>query len=228
MAVQLGLSGATDGLGVRLGGERRDPHSGGLQPGWVERRRKQRRQSRLRSFLFAAAALALPHTGKSIGLKWRPTTHLTPAAGPRVSTTITSFDAGSPSRAYDDLIAEAGALHRVEPAIIKSVMQAESAFNPFAISRVGAMGLMQLMPDIAKAYGVDNPFDPRQNIMAGTQILRELLTHHRGNLSLVLASYNAGAGVVARYGNRIPPFRETQGYVKRITGLVADARRSNN
>src|SRR6266540_5345393 len=166
MAVQLGLSGSSPlGLGVRRGGDRRRADSVGLQPGWIERRRKQRR-SRLRSFLMAAAALALPNTGKTAGLKWMPTTHLTSSAGPRVSTTITSFDAGTPVHAYDDIIKEAAALFRVEPALIRSVMQAESAFDPFAVSRAGAMGLMQLMPNIAKAYGADNPFDPRQNVMA--------------------------------------------------------------
>jgi len=81
---------------------------------------------------------------------------------------------------------------------------------------------MQLMPDIAVAFGVENPFDPRQNIMAGAQLLRELLDQHHGNLVLALASYNAGAGIVAQYGE-IPPFRETQDYVKRVTDLLADA-----
>jgi transglycosylase-like protein with SLT domain len=229
MPVQLGLSARDDrGLGVRSGLDRRRPDSEGLKPGWVERRRCQRRRRQLRSAIFAAAALALPIHGRSSGLKWTPVQHLAPASGPRVSTTITSFVAGSLAHAYDELIAEASARFRVDPAIIRSVMQAESAFDPFAVSRVGAMGLMQLMPDIAKAYGVDDPFDPRQNIMAGTQILRELIDRHHGNLPLVLASYNAGAGVVATYGNVVPPFRETQGYVKRVTGLVADARRTND
>jgi len=129
-----------------------------------------------------------------------------------------------PRHAYDGLIEEASALYHVDSHLIRSVMEAESAFDPFAVSRAGALGLMQLMPNIAKEYGVGNPFDPRENVMAGTRILRELLDHHHGNLPLVLASYNAGAGIVANYGNVIPPFAETESYVKRVTGLIADAR----
>ena len=85
---------------------------------------------------------------------------------------------------------------------------------------------MQLMPEIVSAFGVLDPFDPRENIMAGTRLLRELLDRHRGNLKLAIASYNAGPTAVAHYG-RVPPFRETQGYVKRITDLIADARASD-
>jgi soluble lytic murein transglycosylase-like protein len=144
-------------------------------------------------------------------------------AGPRVSTTVNSFVAVPPQHAYDALIREAGAVYRVDAALIRSVIQAESAFDPLALSRAGAMGLMQLMPDTADAFGVVNPFDPRENIMAGTQLLKELLTAHHGNLPLTLASYNAGSGVVARYGGAVPPFKETRSYVKRITGLIADA-----
>jgi soluble lytic murein transglycosylase-like protein len=144
-------------------------------------------------------------------------------AGPRVSTTVNSFVAVPPQHAYDALIREAGVVYRVDAALIRSVIQAESAFDPSALSRAGAMGLMQLMPDTADAFGVVNPFDPRENIMAGTQLLKELLTAHHGNLPLTLASYNAGSGVVARYGGAVPPFKETRSYVKRITGLIADA-----
>jgi soluble lytic murein transglycosylase-like protein len=121
------------------------------------------------------------------------------------------------------LIREAAALYRVSPTLIRSVMQAESAFDPMAISRAGAMGLMQLMPEIVGAFGIADPFDPRENIMGGTRLLRELLDSHDHNIPLVLAAYNAGPAAVARYG-RVPPFRETQGYVKKIVTLIADAR----
>jgi len=119
-------------------------------------------------------------------------------------------------------------LYHVDPALIRSVIHAESAFDPSAVSRAGAMGLMQLMPDVAEAFGVEHPFDPRENIMAGARLLRELLDQHHGNIPLVLASYNAGPTAVADWGGVVPPFRETQGYVKRVTGLLADARRADN
>jgi soluble lytic murein transglycosylase-like protein len=136
-------------------------------------------------------------------------------------------EAVPPTKAYEGIIREAAALYRVDPSLIRSVMQAESAFDPSAVSRAGAVGLMQLMPDIAEAFGVVHPFDPRENIMAGTRLLRELLDQHRGSLRLTIASYNAGPTAVAHYGT-VPPFRETQGYVKRVTGLIADARNASN
>jgi soluble lytic murein transglycosylase-like protein len=128
-----------------------------------------------------------------------------------------------PARAYDLLIHEAGALYRVSPTLIRAVMQAESAFDPLAVSPAGAMGLMQLMPEIAGAFDIADPFDPRENIMGGARLLRELLDAHPHNIPLVLAAYNAGEPAVLRYGG-VPPFRETQGYVKKIISLIADAR----
>ena len=149
-------------------------------------------------------------------------------AVPTVSTTVNSFVAIPPQHAYDAIISEAAHLYKVDAALIRSVVQAESSFNPLALSRVGAMGLMQLTPDTADAFDVENPFDPRENIMAGTRLLKELLTMHHGNLALTLASYNAGSGTVARYGGRVPPFKETKNYVKRITGLIADAKQAGD
>jgi soluble lytic murein transglycosylase-like protein len=95
-------------------------------------------------------------------------------------------------------------------------MQAESAFNAMAVSPVGALGLMQLMPEVAAELGAEDPMDPRQNIMAGALYLRRLLDSHRGDIKLALASYNAGPGNVAKYG-AIPPFKETRDYVNRRT-----------
>ena len=149
-------------------------------------------------------------------------------ASPKVSTTVNSFLAVQPQHAYDAIIREASKLYKVDAALIRSVVQAESAFNPMALSRVGAMGLMQLMPSTADALDVDNPFDPRENIMAGTRLLKDLLTRHRGNVALTLASYNAGLGNVRRYGGRVPPFKETRNYVKRITNLIADAKQAGD
>jgi soluble lytic murein transglycosylase-like protein len=107
------------------------------------------------------------------------------------------------------------------------VMQAESAFNPMAVSSAGAMGLMQLMPEVADAFGIVDPFDPRENIMGGARLLRELLDAHPNDIRLVLAAYNAGPAAVAHYG-RVPPFRETRGYVKKIVTLIAKARNAGD
>jgi soluble lytic murein transglycosylase-like protein len=148
-------------------------------------------------------------------------------SGPRVSTTIESVSAILPAHAYEGLIREAAAIYRVDSHLIRSIMQAESAFDASAVSRVGAMGLMQLMPDVAEALGVVHPFDPRENIMGGARLLRELLDQHHGNVKLAVASYNAGPTAVAAYGG-VPPFRETQGYVKKVTELIAEARRAGD
>jgi len=123
--------------------------------------------------------------------------------------------------AYDDIIAEAASRYALDPRMIKAVMQTESAFNAMAVSPVGAIGLMQLMPAVAEEYGATDPLDPRQNIMAGAKYLRRLLDSHKGNVRLALASYNAGPGNVAKY-RAIPPFKETRNYVKKVTGLLAE------
>ena len=221
----LGLS-HDAGVGLRHNGERRHTDRRAVDRGTPDRRRAQRRKARLRSLLFSALAFIAPHHLKSTGLPLFVAPKLA-ATGPRVSTTIESFDPVPLRNAYDDLIEEAADKYRLSANLIKSVMQTESNFNAWAVSPVGAMGLMQLMPHIASAYGVEDPFDPRQNVMAGAQILKELMTMHRGNLSLVLASYNAGAGVVARYRG-IPPFRETRNYVKRVSSLYRSANEADN
>ncbi len=117
---------------------------------------------------------------------------------------------------YEALIAEAAVRHRVEPALIKAVIRAESNFDPRAVSRKGARGLMQLMPETASMYGLADPFEPRGNIDAGAKHLKMLLEKYAGNLRLALAAYNAGEQAVERYGRRIPPFPETRGYVRAV------------
>jgi len=167
--------------------------------------------------------MAFPHQVTSTVAAIRAASVLSPATA-RVGVSIDSFAAIPPAEAYNDLITEAAHAYSLEPALIRSVMRSESAFDPSAVSRAGAIGLMQLMPEIAEAYGVENPFDPRENIMAGARLLRELLDQHHGNLVLTIASYNAGPSAVARHGGKVPPFKETQTYVKRVTGFIADER----
>ena len=118
----------------------------------------------------------------------------------------------------DAAIDAAAARHHVDPSLVRSVVKVESNFNPNAVSRKGAMGLMQLMPSTARSLNVANPFDPAQNVDAGVRHLRKLLDSYGGNVRLSLAAYNAGAGAVARSAG-VPHFRETQDYVRRITNL---------
>ena len=147
---------------------------------------------------------------------------------PSVSYTIDSVTAPLNARnAYDDIVAEAAQLYGLDPHMIRAVMQAESGFNAMAVSPVGALGLMQLMPAVAAELGVTDALDPRQNIMAGSRYLRQLLDAHRGNVPLALASYNAGPGNVAKY-RAVPPFKETQNYVRKVTALLSEARAQGN
>jgi soluble lytic murein transglycosylase-like protein len=127
--------------------------------------------------------------------------------------------------AYNDAIAEAADLYQIDPNLIRAVIHAESAFNPFAVSRTGAQGLMQLMPDVAEELDVLDPFDPRQNIFGGARYLKALLDRNKGNVDLAVASYNAGPGAVSRYRG-IPPYRETRNYVKTVRTFLKNAERA--
>src|SRR5215831_6756279 len=120
------------------------------------------------------------------------------------------------SASYDPLIERAARSASLRPELVRAVIVVESAFNPRAVSKRGALGLMQLKPSTAKRYGVSNAFDPEQNITAGAHYLRDLLARFGNNLELTLAAYNAGEDAVERYGRSIPPFSETRQYVPTV------------
>jgi soluble lytic murein transglycosylase-like protein len=127
---------------------------------------------------------------------------------------------------YAQEISRAASSSQLESALLHAVIAAESGYNPRALSGKGAMGLMQLMPGTARRYGVVDPYDPAQNIRAGALYLRDLLALFNNDIRLALAAYNAGENNVIKYGNRIPPFRETAAYVPRVIAFYREYRRA--
>ena len=121
---------------------------------------------------------------------------------------------------YDELIAENARRHGIRTDLVRAVVHVESGFNPYARSRKGALGLMQLMPATIREYRVVNPFNPVENIRAGVAYLRRLLDRYNNNEALALAAYNAGPSAVDRHGQTVPPFRETLNYVRRIDAIA--------
>jgi soluble lytic murein transglycosylase-like protein len=117
-----------------------------------------------------------------------------------------------------DIVEQAAVRHAVDPNLVRAIVQVESNFNPHAVSRKGAIGLMQLMPRTAKSLNVSNPYDPAQNVDAGVRHFKELLDSYGGNLELSLAAYNAGVTAVHKSGG-VPHYAETRNYVRKITGI---------
>jgi len=128
-----------------------------------------------------------------------------------------------PPEQINQLVAQNADIWQVDPALIKSVIANESSFNANATSPVGAQGLMQLMPETAASLGVRNPYDPAQNVAGGTRYLRSLLDRFNGDTRLAVAAYNAGPNAVEKYGD-VPPYAETQNYVKNVLGSLEQYR----
>jgi soluble lytic murein transglycosylase-like protein len=127
-----------------------------------------------------------------------------------------SIDWLARSAQYDGVITGAAKAATIQAALVRAVIVVESGFNPRAVSKKGAIGLMQLQPATAKRYGVKNIYDPEQNVRAGAHYLSDLLTRFDSNLELALAAYNAGEEAVERYGRHVPPYRETLAYVPSV------------
>jgi soluble lytic murein transglycosylase-like protein len=127
-----------------------------------------------------------------------------------------SIDWLARSAQYDGVISGAAKSATIQAALVRAVIVVESGFNPRAVSKKGAIGLMQLQPATAKRYGVSNIYDPEQNVRAGARYLSDLLARFDSNLELALAAYNAGEEAVERYGRHVPPFRETLAYVPSV------------
>jgi soluble lytic murein transglycosylase-like protein len=130
-----------------------------------------------------------------------------------------------PIRNIDDAVNHIAALHKLPPQLIHTVIQVESNYNPHAVSPAGALGLMQLIPSTARRFGVNNVFNPVENIQGGARYLRYLLDLYKGNYKLALAAYNAGEGAVSRYGG-VPPYRETENYLVQIGKRLEEARKA--
>jgi soluble lytic murein transglycosylase-like protein len=125
---------------------------------------------------------------------------------------------------YDDLIGDASDLYDVDSRLVKAIIKVESDFNPRAISKKGAMGLMQIMPENFQRLDIENPFDPKQNIMGGTRYFKQLYQRFNGKLALSLAAYNAGPTAVDQYKS-IPPYKETEQYVQRVLSAYRNFKR---
>lgn len=135
---------------------------------------------------------------------------------------FTDMSIKSGKQQFAPIIEQAAKEHNVDPKIVHAIIEQESGYNPNAVSRAGAKGLMQLMPDTARGLGVKDPLNPEENVRAGTKYFSSLLSHYHGNLTLALSAYNAGPNNVDRYKG-VPPFRETKNYVNNIMSKISQA-----
>ena len=143
------------------------------------------------------------------------------SANTTVTNAISSGSVSSPEN-LEEYFKEASETYGVDINLLKAIARQESNFNPSATSSAGAMGVMQLMPSTAKGLGVTNAYDAQQNIMGGAKLMAQNLKKYNGDVSLALAAYNAGGGNVDKYGG-IPPFKETQNYVKKVLGYYQNS-----
>ncbi len=141
---------------------------------------------------------------------------LKPRTAPSQAAAPISESLAARRASFDRLIAANAKRYGLSPALVHAVIRAESAYDPKAVSRAGAQGLMQLMPGTAARYGVSDSFNPVENVRGGVAYLRDLMDMFDWELDLALAGYNAGEGAVIKHGRKIPPYAETQGYVRKV------------
>ena len=169
---------------------------------------------------FSNVGLPIAHNQSKVKAKAEATKGNTALTSTR-KTAARAAEKQPSTETYADIIARACDRHGVDPALVQAIVKVESDFNPFALSQKGAMGLMQLMPQTAVDMNVRNTFNPHDNIDGGVKYLRYLIDRYAGNLSLALAAYNSGETAVKKWGT-VPPFPETQSYVKKILGLYGN------
>lgn len=141
-----------------------------------------------------------------------------PAPAPEQPAKVSTWSAKQLEE-FDQMIDEAAVRYKMPPALVRAVMHAESAFDPNALSHVGASGLMQLMPNTAREMYVKDIFDPKDNIEGGVRYLRVLANEFNGDMVQMVAAYNAGPDAVRKYGGQVPPYPETQAYVRKVISL---------